>query len=788
MPSLARFVSLLLFYFLNLVLSLSLSLSLKKKKKTSTPTKQFYQHLAEGCTWDFGIVWGHAVSEDMVTWHHLPPALVPSPGGHDADGCFSGCAVIGSDGLPVLLYTGVRLRSNAEAGPPPPPEHDLQLPFVESQLAAVPESPGDLLLSRWRKLDAPILPLPPANLPLVGWRDPYIFEVKGEKREVSIASPASGGENRGAEERGLHLHHHREWGMLLGSGFKGRGGAVLVYRSDELHGGWRFEGTLCEAESVDTGAMWECPLIARLGERGGESGSEKGGAGGGASVSNNIVPAPQIASPSSSSASSASPLAAAAAEAAAAASAVAKEDGDAATAAISGLKLEDDDEEEEKEEEGRRRKGENDGGDTSSSSSSSHRPHDHFFCVSPDAPTNPVLYWTGSFDAAATRFRLEEASGPHRLDLGDVLYAPNLMTDRLGRRVLWGWLQERRGSVGSYDYAGCLSVPRLLSLRGGRLFQEPLPEVALLRDSAAAVGGENGRFSSSPTASSFSSSTEGKGKTNKRLLSWSAESLPLPPEVATPVEGVRSPRLDVSVTLERGSAVAAGVLVRSWNAGGEGSAAIVVDWEAGVLEAVFEGGDEGMAAAAAAANGDNANAAPAPTGGQRRIGGPVDVGPPGAPITMRILLDHSACEVFLSTGEVLSTRIYRGSPPPGADAGVDLVSYGGVAVASRVEAFEMGTSAIAPSTAVSDGEEEGEEDERVAAAGEARAARPKRRRGGLLAAMAVKQAQAAAAAAASAAPKPAAAPSSSADGALSSPTLPAAYEPMAPAVGSPVAT
>ena len=39
----------------------------------------------------------------------------------------------------------------------------------------------------------------------------------------------------------------------------------------------------------------------------------------------------------------------------------------------------------------------------------------------------------------------------------------------------------------------------------------------------------------------------------------------------------------------RGSATAAGVLFRSWNAGGEGSAAIVFDWERNVLEAVFEG-------------------------------------------------------------------------------------------------------------------------------------------------------------------------------------------------------
>ena len=165
---------------------------------------------------------------------------------------------------------------------------------------------------------------------------------------------------------------------------------------------------------------------------------------------------------------------------------------------------------------------------------------------------------------------------------------------------------------------------------------------------------------------------------------------------------------------------------------------------------------------------------------------------------MRVLLDHSACEVFLSTGEVLSTRIYRGTPPLGADAGVDLVSYGGVAVASRVEAFEMGTSAIVVPSSVEEEEEEqvGEEQEAeeiAAGGGEAAAATMiKRRRGGLLAAVAAKQAQAqaaaAAAAAAAASAKPAAPSSSSAaDGTLAS-TLPAAYEPMAPAVGSPVAT
>ena len=55
--------------------------------------------------------------------------------------------------------------------------------------------------------------------------------------------------------------------------------------------------------------------------------------------------------------------------------------------------------------------------------------HTHFLCISPDAPINPVLYWLGAFDQQNTKFILEGAKGPLKLDLGDVLYAPNLMID-----------------------------------------------------------------------------------------------------------------------------------------------------------------------------------------------------------------------------------------------------------------------------------------------------------------------------------------------------------------------
>lgn len=105
---------------------------------------RFYQHLPQGCEWAFGLVWGHSISTDLVHWQRLPHAIVPTPDTFDADGCFSGCATIDTDGTPVLLYTGVR-PSNSSPLEAPPLERNLQLPFIEAQLYATPTNPGALL-------------------------------------------------------------------------------------------------------------------------------------------------------------------------------------------------------------------------------------------------------------------------------------------------------------------------------------------------------------------------------------------------------------------------------------------------------------------------------------------------------------------------------------------------------------------------------------------------------------------------------------------------------------------
>ena len=63
------------------------------------------------------------------------------------------------------------------------------------------------------KSEEPFLAYPPPDMELVGWRDPFIFEFMGKRGE------------------------HKEWGMLMGSGIKGKGGAVMIYRSNQLRSG-----------------------------------------------------------------------------------------------------------------------------------------------------------------------------------------------------------------------------------------------------------------------------------------------------------------------------------------------------------------------------------------------------------------------------------------------------------------------------------------------------------------------------------------------------------------------
>ncbi|AUX08573.1 beta-fructofuranosidase [Halalkaliarchaeum desulfuricum] len=89
-----------------------------------------------------------------------------------------------------------------------------------------------------------------------------------------------------------------------------------------------------------------------------------------------------------------------------------------------------------------------------------------------------VLYFLGEFDADAGTFHERRRD---TLDPGD-FYAPQSLQDG-DRTVTFGWIPEARGISRQWDagWAGTLSIPRELSVEGGRLHQRPIREFTELR-------------------------------------------------------------------------------------------------------------------------------------------------------------------------------------------------------------------------------------------------------------------------------------------------------------------
>lgn len=159
------------------------------------------------------IHWGHASSTDLVHWTHLPIALAPTPGGPDADGCWSGCAV-DDNGVPTLIYSGHAARNGG-----------FQLPCLAT---------GDADLLTWTKYaENPLLASPPTDLDLLEFRDHSVWQEDGT------------------------------WYQLIGSGIRKVGGAALLFRSNDLRH-WEYLHPLAVGDKdrtapLWTGTVWECP-------------------------------------------------------------------------------------------------------------------------------------------------------------------------------------------------------------------------------------------------------------------------------------------------------------------------------------------------------------------------------------------------------------------------------------------------------------------------------------------------------------------------------------------------
>jgi len=91
-----------------------------------------------------------------------------------------------------------------------------------------------------------------------------------------------------------------------------------------------------------------------------------------------------------------------------------------------------------------------------------------------------VFWQSGVLDEATMKFAAKKTG---LLDL-DSFYAPKTQLDGKGRRILWGWIQERRPEAAMREagWSGMMSLPRVLRLDAdGTLRIETLPETAGLR-------------------------------------------------------------------------------------------------------------------------------------------------------------------------------------------------------------------------------------------------------------------------------------------------------------------
>ena len=94
-----------------------------------------------------------------------------------------------------------------------------------------------------------------------------------------------------------------------------------------------------------------------------------------------------------------------------------------------------------------------------------------------------TLWQVGTLDKATMTWTAETEGilnhGPY--------YAPKTQLGAGGERILWGWLPEDRpeAEFGKAGWAGCMSLPRVVTLDKGQLRFRPAPDVSGLRSGAA---------------------------------------------------------------------------------------------------------------------------------------------------------------------------------------------------------------------------------------------------------------------------------------------------------------
>ncbi|KAM3263611.1 acid beta-fructofuranosidase 2, vacuolar [Capsicum annuum] len=166
----------------------------------------FYQYNPEAAVWG-NIVWGHAVSRDLIHWQHLPVAMVGDQW-YDINGAWTGSATFLPDGSLIMLYTGSTNES------------------VQVQNLAYPADPSDHLLRKWVKYEGNPVLVPPPGIAKKDFRDPTTAWTTPEGK----------------------------WRITIGSKVN-KTGISLVYDTVDFKNFELLEGVL---HGVPGTGMWEC--------------------------------------------------------------------------------------------------------------------------------------------------------------------------------------------------------------------------------------------------------------------------------------------------------------------------------------------------------------------------------------------------------------------------------------------------------------------------------------------------------------------------------------------------
>ena len=178
----------------------------------------FYQHFPYEPRWGT-MHWGHAISDDMVSWEHVGIALYPTKR-FDQNGCFSGSAIC-ENGKMYVYYTGIRYT---EVDP-----EDIHVSVNEAY------EPNQVLITS---------------------EDGFHFDVKNGKQVVipTIEDSAIG--------HRVNTRDPKVWKgkdgyyIILGSSGADGKGKALIYQSENLTD-WTYRNSVSKKDGY--GRIWECP-------------------------------------------------------------------------------------------------------------------------------------------------------------------------------------------------------------------------------------------------------------------------------------------------------------------------------------------------------------------------------------------------------------------------------------------------------------------------------------------------------------------------------------------------